>query len=54
MSKPEKENMDESRRRLEELKSGITEAEMEKYRREKTNQNDPMAKMLGKDELLDV
>ncbi|KAK4609042.1 Pre-mRNA-splicing factor slu7 [Fulvia fulva] len=54
VDKPEKENMDESRRRLEELKAGVTEAEMEKYRRERTNQNDPMAKMLGKDELLDV
>ena len=50
----EKQSMDESRRRLEELKAGITEEEMEKYRRERTNKNDPMAKMLGKDELIDA
>ncbi|KAK6439413.1 mRNA splicing protein [Oleoguttula sp. CCFEE 5521] len=49
---PEKSSMDESRRRLEELKGGVNEAEMEKYRREKTAKNDPMANMLGKDELL--
>ncbi|GIZ38098.1 hypothetical protein CKM354_000152200 [Cercospora kikuchii] len=52
VDRPEKQNQDESRRRMEELKSGVTEEEMEKYRREKTNANDPMAKMLGKDELL--
>jgi pre-mRNA-processing factor SLU7 len=52
VDRPEKTNMDESRRRLEELKSGVTEAEMEKYRREKSAKDDPMAKMLGKDELL--
>lgn len=54
VDRPEKQNMDESRRRLEELKAGVTEEQMEKWRREKTNQNDPMAKMLGKDELLEV
>lgn len=52
VDRPEKINMDESRRRLEELKSGVTEAEMEKYRRERSAKDDPMAKMLGKDELL--
>lgn len=51
--RPEKTNLDESRRRMEELTSGVTEAEMEKYRRAKTNTNDPMMKLLGKDELLD-
>ncbi|SMQ56249.1 unnamed protein product [Zymoseptoria tritici ST99CH_3D7] len=51
--RPEKVNMDESKRRMEELKAGVTEADMEKYRREKVNQSDPMAKLLGKDELLD-
>lgn len=54
VDRPEKQNMDETRRRMEELKAGVTEAEMEKYRREKTSHNDPMAKMLGKDELLDA
>jgi pre-mRNA-processing factor SLU7 len=49
----EKQTKDESRRRMDELTGGgVTEAEMEQYRREKTNANDPMAKMLGKDELL--
>lgn len=51
--RPEKANMDETRRRMEELTSGVTEAEMERYRRAKTNSNDPMMKMLGRDELLD-
>lgn len=53
VDRAEKTNMDESRRRLEELKSGVTEEEMEKYRRERSAKDDPMAKMLGKDELLD-
>ncbi|KAK5164208.1 mRNA splicing protein [Saxophila tyrrhenica] len=52
VDRPEKQSMDESRRRLEELKAGVTEAEMEKYRKEKTSKADPMAAMLGKDELL--
>lgn len=53
VDRPEKQIQDESRRRMEELNAGgVTEAEMEKYRREKKNANDPMAKMLGKDELL--
>ncbi|KAI7231225.1 hypothetical protein KC330_g6530 [Hortaea werneckii] len=50
--KPDKQKMDESRRRLEEMKNGVTEAEMEQYRKEKTNKADPMAGMLGTDELL--
>jgi pre-mRNA-processing factor SLU7 len=52
VDRPEKTNMDESRRRLDELKMGVTEAEMEKYRRELSAKDDPMAQMLGKDELL--
>ena len=52
VDKPEKQRMDESRRRLEEMKAGVTEAEMEKSRREKTNAADPMAALLGKDELV--
>lgn len=31
---------------------GLTEEDMEQYRKKRTNANDPMAKMLGKDELL--
>ena len=49
---PEKQRSDESRRRLEEMKAGVTEAEMKKYLREKTSRSDPMAAMLGKDELV--
>jgi pre-mRNA-processing factor SLU7 len=52
VDRPEKTNMDESRRRLEELKSGVSEEEMEKYRRERSAKDDPMAQMLGRDELL--
>jgi pre-mRNA-processing factor SLU7 len=52
VDRPEKQRMDESRRRLEEMKAGVTEEQMEKYMREKTNKSDPMAAMLGKDELL--
>jgi pre-mRNA-processing factor SLU7 len=52
VDRPEKTNMDESRRRLEELKSGVSEEEMEKYRRERSAKDDPMAQMPGKDELL--
>ncbi|KAK5744537.1 mRNA splicing protein [Elasticomyces elasticus] len=50
--RPEKQNMDESRRRAEELTTGVTEEDMEKYRREKVVGNDPMAGLLGKDELV--
>jgi pre-mRNA-processing factor SLU7 len=52
VDRPEKQKMDESRRRLDEMRAGVTEEQMEKYMREKTNKNDPMAAMLGKDELL--
>ena len=52
---PAKQTQDESRRRMAELSGGgVTEAEMEKYRREKVNASDPMAKMLGNDQLLDL
>lgn len=54
VDRPEKASKDESRRRMDELKAGVTEEEMEKWRRERGNKNDPMAKMLGKDELLEV
>jgi pre-mRNA-processing factor SLU7 len=40
---------EESRKRAQELKkAGISEAEMEKYRREKVGRGDPMAGMLGR------
>jgi pre-mRNA-processing factor SLU7 len=52
VDRPEKQRMDESRRRLEEMKAGVTEEQMEQYRKEKTNKSDPMANMLGKDELV--
>ena len=52
MDRPEKQKMDESRRRLDEMRAGVTEEQMEKYMREKTNKNDPMAAILGKDELI--
>lgn len=52
VDRPEKQRMDESKRRLDEMKAGISEAEMEKYRREKVNKSDPMAGMLGRDELV--
>jgi pre-mRNA-processing factor SLU7 len=50
--RPEKQRMDESRRRMEELKAGVTEEEMERYRKERSSKNDPMAAMLGRDELV--
>lgn len=40
------------KRTREEMMNGVTEAEMEEYRRKRTAANDPMAKILGKDELL--
>lgn len=53
VERPAKQRSDEeSRRRLEEMKSGVTEAEMEKYRRERVSKNDPMAGILGRDELV--
>ncbi|KAF4582987.1 Pre-mRNA-splicing factor SLU7 [Ophiocordyceps camponoti-floridani] len=39
-------------RTREEMFNGVTEAEMDEYRRKKTVADDPMAKLLGKDELL--
>lgn len=40
------------KRAFDEMREGITEAEMEEYRRKRTTANDPMAAMLGKDELV--
>ncbi|KAI9670769.1 MAG: mRNA splicing protein [Caeruleum heppii] len=40
------------KRTLEEVKGGVTEEELDDYRRKRTVGNDPMAAFLGKDELL--
>ncbi|RDW77391.1 hypothetical protein BP6252_05444 [Coleophoma cylindrospora] len=40
------------KRTVEEMKGGITEDDMDEYRRKRTAANDPMAAFLGKDELL--
>ncbi|KAM0325115.1 hypothetical protein ACHAQA_007654 [Verticillium albo-atrum] len=40
------------KRTAEEMMGGVTEAEMEEYRKKRTAANDPMAKFLGKDELV--
>ncbi|KAF2435774.1 pre-mRNA-splicing factor SLU7 [Tothia fuscella] len=45
-------NADKRKRTLDEMKSGVTEEDMEEYKRKRTQANDPMAKLLGKDELL--
>ena len=41
------------KRTLEELQSGISAEDMEKYKRSKLSGGDPMAAMLGRDELLE-
>ena len=41
-----------NKRTAEEMMGGVTEAEMDAYRRKKTAADDPMAKFLGKDELV--
>jgi len=40
------------KRTLEEMRAGVTEEDMEEYRRKRTAANDPMANLLGKDELV--
>ncbi|KAI1322626.1 putative mRNA splicing protein [Xylariaceae sp. FL0255] len=40
------------KRTMEEMMGGVTEAEMDEYRRKRTAGDDPMAKFLGKDELV--
>ena len=40
------------KRTIEEMMSGVSEAELDEYRRKKTVADDPMAKFLGKDELV--
>ncbi|KAH8878909.1 pre-mRNA-splicing factor SLU7 [Thozetella sp. PMI_491] len=40
------------KRSREEMMAGVTEAELDEYRRKRTAANDPMARLLGKDELV--
>lgn len=47
-----KENKQNLKRSREEMVDGITEAELDEYRRKRTAADDPMAKLLGKDELV--
>ncbi|KAB2580578.1 Pre-mRNA-splicing factor SLU7 [Lasiodiplodia theobromae] len=47
-----KEDAKTKKRRLAEMTDGVTEEEMEEYRRKKQSADDPMSKLLGKDELL--
>lgn len=52
---PESKEHDDAKakkRTRDEMMNGVTEAEMEEYRRKRTATNDPMAKFLGKDELV--
>ena len=44
---------DSRKRKLDEIKAGVTEEEMDEYRRKRTAANDPMAAFLGKDELVE-
>jgi pre-mRNA-processing factor SLU7 len=40
------------KRTMEEMKGGVSEEDMDEYRRKRTAANDPMAAFIGKDELL--
>jgi pre-mRNA-processing factor SLU7 len=40
------------KRTLDEMTQGVTEEDMEEYRRKRTQANDPMANLLGKDQLI--
>lgn len=48
----EKDDGSSRKRTREEMLSGVSEAELDEYRRKRTAANDPMAKLLGRDELL--
>jgi pre-mRNA-processing factor SLU7 len=48
----DKEEEKPRKRTREEMMNGVTEEEMDEYRKKRTVTNDPMAKMLGRDELL--
>lgn len=49
----QEENLPVKKRTLAEMQAGISEQEMEEYKRSRTAADDPMAKMLGRDELLE-
>jgi pre-mRNA-processing factor SLU7 len=48
----EPEDVKPKKRSREEMLNGVTEDEIDEYRKKRTAADDPMAKMLGKDELL--
>ncbi len=48
----EPEKLAATKRTLDEMQAGVTEEDMEEYRRKRVAANDPMANFLGKDELL--
>ncbi|KAI9163519.1 Pre-mRNA-splicing factor SLU7 [Paramyrothecium foliicola] len=50
--KKEEEESNSKKRTREEMLSGVSEAELDEYRRKRTAANDPMAKLLGTDELV--
>ena len=52
VDKADKQARDDERRRLEEMKAGVSEADVEKWRKERMDKNDPMAGMLGRDEVV--
>jgi pre-mRNA-processing factor SLU7 len=49
---PKGELAERKKRTMEEMQGGVTEEDMDEYRRKRTAANDPMAAFLGKDELL--
>ncbi|KAH0367735.1 hypothetical protein KCU65_g4445, partial [Aureobasidium melanogenum] len=44
---------EDRKRKLDEIRDGVTEEELDEYRRKRNAGNDPMAGMLGKDELIE-
>jgi pre-mRNA-processing factor SLU7 len=52
-SKEAEEKRSSKKRTREELAGGISEADLDEYRRKRAVANDPMAKMLGRDELVE-
>ncbi|KAI5235558.1 hypothetical protein E4T43_09187 [Aureobasidium subglaciale] len=46
-------NLEDKKRKLDEMRDGVTEQEMDDYRKRRNAGNDPMAALLGKDELLE-
>ncbi|KAI5245983.1 hypothetical protein E4T42_06557 [Aureobasidium subglaciale] len=46
-------SLEDKKRKLDEMRDGVTEQEMDDYRKRRNAGNDPMAALLGKDELLE-